>query len=94
MAMLISLSNMITNIDASYLFATHLVCRCIDHGFSQVGFLSLLYCIEKSHMYGITKKQVFVSIADIALSHIYKDEYKCMAYYLYYKFQAYQRPLT
>ena len=94
LAMLITLSNMITNIDASYLFSTHLVRRCIDRGFSEVGFMALLYCIEKSHVYRITKKHVFMDIADVALSHIYKDEYKCMAYYLYYKLQAYQRPLT
>lgn len=92
--MLITLSNMVTNIDASYLFATHLVQRCIDRGFSEVGFMTLLYCIEKSHVYGITEKHVFANIVEVALTHIYKDEYKCMAYYLYYKLQAYQRPLT
>lgn len=92
--MLISLSNMVTNLDASYLFATHLVCRCIERGFSEIGFLVLLYCIEKSHVYGITEKHIFTNVVDVAISHIYKDEYKCMTYYLYYKLQAYQRPLT
>lgn len=76
---------MITNIDTGYLFATHLLCRCIDHGFSEVGFLALLYCIEISHVYGITDKHVFTNIADVAISHIQKEEYKCMGYYLYYR---------